>query len=83
MLELTRKDFEELNGMIHGTSGNRCACCSRLLDMAGANRDHDHRTGWARGLTCYRCNHQLLRFHTLESARMIVGYLERVERYYA
>jgi hypothetical protein len=83
MRDLSREDFAALNHLIHGARIDQCACCLTSLEDAGPNRDHDHRTGWARGLTCYRCNHQLLRFHTLETARMIVGYLERVERYYA
>ena len=81
---MTREDFASLNVTIHAGTEDRCPCCGRDLVEDGMNqREHDHRTGWPRGLTCWYCNHQLLRNHTLETARMIVAYLERVERYYA
>jgi len=80
---MTREDFATLNVTIHGGDETHCACCGRELVEDGMNqRDHDHRTGWARGLVCWHCNHELLRNHTLESARMIVAYLGRVEWHY-
>jgi hypothetical protein len=81
--DMSTEDFGKLNEAIHGCGPDRCACCGRSLEDAGSNRDHDHRTGWARGLTCYRCNHQLLRNHDRASAQMILRYYLRVERYYA
>ena len=47
------------------------------------DRDHDHRTGQPRGLACFHCNRELLRHATLEQARQVVAYLERVEAFYA
>lgn len=47
------------------------------------DRDHDHRTGKARGICCVRCNRELLRNSTLDEARAVVAYLERVEMFYA
>lgn len=75
--------FVELNEAIHG-AGENCGVCggppsasNRRLD-----RDHDHRTGLARGLAHVRCNRELLRNSTLDEARAVVAYLERVEAHY-
>lgn len=76
--------FEQLNEQIHGAGGN-CGVCGR--PPADGNRrldrDHDHRTGLARGLAHVRCNRELLRNATLDEARMVVAYLERVEAHYS
>lgn len=76
--------FVQLNEAIHG-AGENCGVCggppsesNRRLD-----RDHDHRTGLARGLAHVRCNRELLRNSTLDEARAVVAYLERVEAWYA
>ena len=82
--------YVEVNKAIHGAivqslgfSAQDCGCCGRHKPEHGKHqREHDHRSGLPRGLACYRCNHQLLRNHTLETARMIVAYFERVEEYY-
>jgi hypothetical protein len=77
--------FAKLSYEIHGSNAewDACGVCGR---HAGENRrhdrDHDHRTGLARGLACVRCNRELLRNSTLEEARAVVAYLERVEAYY-
>jgi hypothetical protein len=75
--------FVEINEAIHG-QGDNCGVCggppsesNRRLD-----RDHDHRTGLPRGLAHVRCNRELLRNSTLEEARLVVAYLERVSDYY-
>jgi hypothetical protein len=50
------------------------------------DRDHDHLTGLPRGLACpgnQGCNALMPSQLTLERARLIVGYLERVEAYRA
>ena len=80
-------DYVMANSAIHGPFPSRdpesCGCCGRHKPEHGKHqREHDHRSGLPRGLACYRCNHQLLRNHTLETARMIVAYFERVEDYY-
>jgi len=75
--------YVSINEQIHG-AGDDCGVCghpptsTRRLD-----RDHDHRSGFPRGLAHVRCNHELLRNATLEEARLVVAYLERVELYYA
>lgn len=60
-----------------------CGVCGRPKpESRRHDRDHDHRTGNARGLACVRCNRELLRNTTLEEARLVVSYLERVEAHY-
>jgi hypothetical protein len=86
----TYADYVEINALIHApgsyTQPNNEACgvCGRAKpDTRRHDRDHDHRTGLARGLACVRCNRELLRNSTLEEARSVVAYLERVEVFYA
>ena len=74
--------WASLSVAIHGGDKDACAMCRRPKpDTGNHERDHDHRTGLARGLLCYRCNHQLARNHTLETARALVAYLERSEAF--
>jgi Recombination endonuclease VII len=78
--------YVALNAAIHRLDFNDEACgvCGRAKpETRRHDRDHDHRTGLARGLACVRCNRELLRNSTLEEARAVVAYLERVEAYYA
>lgn len=80
-------DYAVLSVLIHGGKPHACAVCGKPKpDTEGAkrhHRDHDHTTGKARGLACFRCNTILLRGITLEEARAIVAYHERVEAFYA
>ena len=76
--------YELLSETIHGSERGACAVCGRPKpDGRRHDRDHDHRTGQPRGLACVRCNRELLRNSTLEEARAVVAYLERVESYYS
>jgi hypothetical protein len=76
-------DYSMLSMRIHGTGAECCGVCGReKSDTRRHDRDHDHRTGLARGLACVRCNRELLRNTTLEEARLVVAYLERVENFY-
>jgi hypothetical protein len=73
-----------LSQTIHGGENEACGVCGRPKPENRRNdRDHDHRTGKPRGLACVRCNRELLRHSTLEEARKVVAYLERVEAHYA
>jgi hypothetical protein len=84
------EEYRLLNETIHTlkrgsamSSGDDCGVCGRPKpEYRRHDRDHDHRTGHARGLACVRCNRELLRNTTLEEARLVVAYLERVERHY-
>lgn len=40
--------------------GGRCAICRCTPRTRRLAVDHDHQTGWVRGLLCYACNHELL-----------------------
>jgi len=76
--------YELLSVTIHGGETGACGVCGRPpKERRNNDRDHDHRTGKPRGLACPRCNKELLRHSTLEEARAVVAYLERVEAYYA
>jgi hypothetical protein len=76
--------FAALSVEIHGGELGDCAVCGRgPSENRNPDRDHCHRTGRARGLACVRCNRELLRNSTLEEARAVVAYLERVEAFYA
>ena len=76
--------FEKLSQEVHGGEAGACGVCGKPGSATRRHdRDHDHRTGNARGLACFYCNRELLRHATLEQARAVVSYLERVEAYYS
>jgi hypothetical protein len=85
--------YEEVNAAIHASGHNGewspadCGVCGKPTPgMRHNDRDHDHLTGFPRGLACpgnQGCNALMPRQLTLERARLIVAYLERVEAYYA
>lgn len=79
--------FARLSIEIHGGELGACAVCGKPQpETDGAkrhHRDHDHATGQARGLACFPCNMHLLKKMTLEEARAVVAYHERVEAFYA
>lgn len=84
--------YERINGEIHegAHSGDWSADCCGVCGKPPSttrhmDRDHDHTTGKPRGLACpgnQGCNALMPRQLTLERARLIVAYLERVEAYY-
>lgn len=88
----TYAEYVEINEAIHGghvpmwglfVGFDACGVCGRPKpENRRHDRDHDHRTGLPRGLCCVRCNRELLRNSTLEEARAVVAYLERVEAHY-
>ncbi len=86
--------YAELNAHIHGPAfdpakwdGSCCGVCGKPPTTARhMDRDHDHGSGDPRGLACpgnTGCNALMPRQMTLERARAIVRYLERVEAFYA
>lgn len=73
----------ELNQAIHGVTDESCGVCGRpRAKERRHDRDHDHITGLPRGLACVSCNRLMVHRLTLEKARQIVAYYERVQRYY-
>jgi hypothetical protein len=76
--------YAVLSNSIHGGENEACGVCGKPKgETRRHDRDHDHRTGRPRGLACWFCNRELLRNATLEQARAVVAYLERVEAHYA
>lgn len=76
-------EYARLSVEIHGGEPETCGVCGAPPKTKKLDRDHDHRTGNPRGLACFRCNHELLRNATLDQARAVVAYLERVDAHYA
>lgn len=84
--------YQSVNAFIHeaGHGGewqsDFCGVCGKPPSTARHHdRDHDHVTGNPRGLACpgnSGCNALMPRQMTLERARLIVAYLERVEAHY-
>jgi hypothetical protein len=89
----TYPTYERINGELHaqGHGGewtpDCCGVCGKPPTTARhLDRDHDHVTGLPRGLACpgnTGCNALMPRQLTLQRARAIVAYLERVENHYA
>ena len=81
--DMTHADFAAVNETIHG-QGTNCGVCGAVpKDDRNMQREHDHVTGQARGLACWRCNRLMPKQFDLAHARLIVAYLERVEAHYA
>lgn len=75
--------FRDVNELIHG-AGDNCGVCGAVpKDSRNMQREHDHVSGLARGLACWRCNRLMPKQFTIVEARAIVAYLERVEAHYA
>ena len=75
--------YNAVNAEIHGVTDGACAVCGRPEhESMHHHREHDHVTGMPRGLVCFQCNALMPRLLTLERARLVVAYLERVEAFY-
>jgi hypothetical protein len=82
-------EYVAVNARLHasGFDGDwhpdHCGVCGKPPSTERhMDRDHDHTTGLPRGLACpgnSGCNALMPRQLTLERARLIVAYLERVE----
>jgi len=81
--------YVNTNAEIHGAWFQQCALCGKPKpETYRHERDHGHKRdensyGKPRGLLCTYCNKELVGHLSLEQARAVVAYLERVERYYA
>lgn len=84
--------YATVNGAIHAVAfggewdNSHCGVCGKTpASSRHMDRDHDHVSGNPRGLACpgnQGCNALMPRQLTLERARLIVAYLERVEAFY-
>jgi hypothetical protein len=64
---------------VHGVTDESCCVCGRPRhESMKHHRDHDHVNGQPRGIVCFQCNQLMPRLLTLERARLVVAYLERV-----
>jgi hypothetical protein len=59
--------------------GERCGICGAEPKTRRLDRDHDHRTGRARGLLCPLCN-RMLNNRTAAWLRAAADYLDRADR---
>lgn len=60
--------------------GETCNICGAApSEGRRLDRDHDHKTGAARGLLCHRHNRGLDWFRDLDELRRAVSYLERAD----
>jgi hypothetical protein len=72
--------------VLHGVTDERCCVCGRPKPEGPRrfhhDREHDHNTGFPRGLACPPCN-MLMKFRQLnaEKAQLIADYLKRAEKY--
>ena len=69
--EMTYEQFVAEFGEVCGVCGAGPKDGKRLC------RDHDHVSGEARGLLCFRCNYWLPRWMTIERLELILVYLRR------
>ena len=53
---ITLAQYEELLAL----QGGVCAICKSPPKKQALGVDHDHKSGYVRGLLCFRCNHKLL-----------------------
>jgi hypothetical protein len=71
--------YVQVAGDVHGVTDESCCVCGRPRhESMRHHRDHDHVTGKPRGIVCFQCNQLMPRLLTLERARLVVAYLERV-----
>jgi hypothetical protein len=57
--------------------GERCGICGAGPGTRRLHRDHDHKTGAARGILCFRCNTALPNRVDAEWLRAAADYLDR------
>lgn len=76
---LTPEQYDEMNGKQNGL----CAICSKPEITKSKVRlavDHDHKTGYVRGLLCNTCNTALGKFYdNIELLKSAIWYLEKAE----
>jgi hypothetical protein len=77
--ELSAAEWRELHCEIHSVDVDQCGIClKRSSEVGRLYREHNHTTGEARGLACFRCNKVILGRATELELRRAVAYLERV-----
>lgn len=73
---ITLTEYEEISD----EQGNRCGICGNKPGKYPLNVDHEHKSGYIRGLLCQRCNRGLgLIGDNLVRAELAVEYLRKFE----
>ena len=80
--------YEAFSAEVHGGEPGACALCGKPKpETSNHERDHGHKRdefsyGKPRGLLCTYCNKERVGHLSLAEARLVVRYLETVERHY-
>lgn len=86
-IRLTNSQIQVVRDQLAAAQGGRCAICKKALAGAIATLDHNHQTGFCRGVLCNNCNGMEGRISklatrakynlsTLQWLRNLVAYLE-------
>jgi len=78
MKKWSSRDYEKERAIFFKKQRGKCGICKRLQTefKRRLNLDHNHKTGFLRGLLCFYCNKFVVGRHTFESATKLLNYLK-------